>query len=123
MCLKIGRPLNIPQSNLGYAENFLIMLDSLGAPMKPHPVLVDALDKMFILHAEHEMNCSTAALRHIASSRVDPYSAIAGATAALYGPLHGGANEAVLRMLEKIKDPDSVPEFIAKYSRGELFIF
>ena len=90
------------------------MLDSLGSPMEPHPVLVDALEKMFILHAEHEMNCSTAALRHIASSRVDPYSAIAGATAALYGPLHGGANEAVLRMLEKIKTPENVPEFIEK---------
>lgn len=110
----LGRPLNIPQSNLSYVENFLVMLDSLGSPIKPHPVLVDALDKMFILHAEHEMNCSTAALRHIASSRVDPYSAIAGATSALYGPLHGGANEAVLRMLTKIGSVEGVPEFIEK---------
>lgn len=90
------------------------MLDSLGPDkIKPHPILVDALEKMFILHAEHEMNCSTAALRHVASSRVDPYSAIAAATAALYGPLHGGANEAVLRMLmDDIKSVDNVVYFL-----------
>lgn len=93
----------------------MVMLDGLGKPLKPHPVLVRALEKIFILHAEHEMNCSTAAMRHIASSRVDPYSAIAGATAALYGPLHGGANEAVLRMLSDIGTVDNVLPFLEKY--------
>ena len=77
------------------------MLDYLSEKdYRPNPVLVRALDVLFILHAEHEMNCSTAAMRHIASSQVDPYCAVAGAASALFGPLHGGANEAVLRMLE-----------------------
>lgn len=104
----------MPDSSRGYVENFLVMLDGLGKPLKPHPVLVRALDKIFILHAEHEMNCSTAAMRHIASSRVDPYSAVAGATAALYGPLHGGANEAVLRMLMDIGTVENVLPFLEK---------
>lgn len=76
---------------------------------RPHPKLVKALDVLFILHAEHELNCSTAAVRHLASSGVDVFSCIAGATAALYGPKHGGANEAVLRMLEKIKTKENIP--------------
>jgi citrate synthase len=97
------------------------MLDSLteGSTFKPHPVLVKALDVMLILHAEHEMNCSTAAMMHISSSRVDPYSAIAGAAAALYGPLHGGANEAVLRMLEGIGSVDQVGAFVEQVKRRE----
>lgn len=82
------------------------MMDRLNeSKYRPHPKLVKALDILFILHAEHEMNCSTSFVRHLASSGVDIYSAIAGASAALYGPKHGGANEAVLRMLAKIGDP------------------
>lgn len=114
---RIGRPLNLPQADLGYAENFLSMLDRMsenGSDYKPHPVFVKALDVLFILHAEHEMNCSTATMRQIASSRADPYCAVAGAAAALYGPLHGGANEAVLRMLEEIREVENVPVFLEK---------
>lgn len=128
----IFRPYNDPQNHLSYTENFLFMMDRLSeSNYKPHPVLVKALDILFILHADHELNCSTAAMRHISSSLVDPYSAIAGAAAgkfysstiklnknkfffliALYGPLHGGANEAVLVMLNEIKDIKNVPSFI-----------
>jgi citrate synthase len=89
-----GRPPVLPSSNLSYSENFLYMLDSLGdRSYKPNPRLARVLDVLFILHAEHEMNCSTAAARHLASSGVDVYTALAGAVGALYGPLHGGANE------------------------------
>lgn len=110
---RIGRPHNLPQNHLGYTENLLYMMDRLAeAVYEPHPVLVRALDVMFILHADHEMNCSTAAMRHIGSSRVDPYSAVAGAAAALYGPLHGGANEAVLHMLEGIGAVEGVGAFL-----------
>lgn len=108
-----GRPPVLPSSNLSYSENFLYMLDSLGdRSYKPNPRLARVLDVLFILHAEHEMNCSTAAARHLASSGVDVYTALAGATGALYGPLHGGANEAVLRMLNEIGTIDNIPEFI-----------
>lgn len=108
-----GRPPVLPSSNLSYAENFLYMLDSLGnRTYKPNPRLARVLDILFILHAEHEMNCSTAAARHLASSGVDVYTAIAGAVGALYGPLHGGANEAVLKMLNEIGTVDNIPEFI-----------
>jgi citrate synthase len=79
---------------------------------KPHPKLVRALDILFILHAEHELNCSTAAVRHLTSSGVDVYTAISGGASALYGPKHGGANEAVLRMLESIGSVDKIPQFI-----------
>jgi len=89
------------------------MLDHLTeAKYKPHPKLVKALDVLFILHAEHELNCSTAAVRHLASSGVDVYTCMSGAAAALYGPKHGGANEAVIRMLESIGDKSNVPQFI-----------
>ncbi len=89
------------------------MLDHLTeAKYKPHPKLVKALDVLFILHAEHELNCSTASVRHLASSGVDVYTCISGAAAALYGPKHGGANEAVIRMLEAIGDKANVPQFI-----------
>jgi citrate synthase len=112
---RIGREYNPPQSDLGYTENFLYMLDHLSEDdYQPNKTLARALDILFILHADHELNCSTAAMRHISSSLVDPYSAAAGAAAALYGPLHGGANEAVLRMLESIGTVDKVPEFIEK---------
>jgi citrate synthase len=83
------------------------------------PVLERALDVLFILHADHEQNCSTSAMRSIGSSHVDPYSAMAGATAALYGPLHGGANEAVLRMLQEIGSINNIPAFIKKVKAGE----
>eukprot|EP01018_Ginkgo_biloba_P000747 Gb_06688 [translate_table: standard] len=108
-----GRPPVLPSNNLSYSENFLYMLDSMGnGAYKPNPRLARVLDVLFILHAEHEMNCSTAAARHLASSGVDVYTALAGATGALYGPLHGGANEAVLRMLNEIGTVDKIPEFI-----------
>src|SRR5690554_1682938 len=114
---RIGRPYVNPSvgEGLGYTENFLYMLDSLGQPgYRPHPRLARALDILFILHADHELNCSTAAMRHLASSGVDVYTALAGAIGALYGPRHGGANEAVLRMLESIGDKSQVPAFVEK---------
>src|SRR4029079_16498 len=86
---------------------------------QPNPVLARALDVLFILHADHEQNCSTSSMRNIGSSHVDPYPALAGAAAALYGPLHGGANEAVLRMLAEIGSVDRVPEFVKKVKSGE----
>ncbi|KAG6541027.1 hypothetical protein Mapa_017600 [Marchantia paleacea] len=108
-----GRPPVMPLNNLAYAENFLYMLDSMNdRTYRPNPRLARVLDILFILHAEHEMNCSTAAARHLASSGVDVYTAIAGATGALYGPLHGGANEAVLKMLNEIGTVENIPEFI-----------
>src|SRR3989475_13331047 len=87
---------------------------------KPNPVLERALDILFILHADHEQNCSTNAMRGVGSSQVDPYSAAAAAAAALYGPLHGGANEAVLKMLDEIGSKAKVPEVITRVKSGEL---
>ncbi|XP_022149691.1 citrate synthase, glyoxysomal [Momordica charantia] len=108
-----GRPPVLPSSNLSYSENFLYMLDSLGnRSYKPNPRLARVLDILFVLHAEHEMNCSTAAGRHLASSGVDVFTALSGAVGALYGPLHGGANEAVLKMLSEIGTVENIPEFI-----------
>ncbi|KAJ4832366.1 hypothetical protein Tsubulata_035170 [Turnera subulata] len=108
-----GRPPVLPSSSLSYSENFLYMLDSLGnRSYKPNPRLARVIDILFILHAEHEMNCSTSAARHLASSGVDVYTALAGAVGALYGPLHGGANEAVLKMLNEIGTVDNIPDFI-----------
>lgn len=108
-----GRPPVLPSSNLSYSENFLYMFDSFGnRSYKPNPRLARVIDILFILHAEHEMNCSTAAARHLASSGVDVYTALAGAVGALYGPLHGGANEAVLKMLSEIETVDNIPDFI-----------
>jgi citrate synthase len=116
----IGRPFNQPDNELGYAANFLSMLFRMTEPRyKPHPVLERALDVLFILHVDHEQNCSTSAMRAIGSSHADPYSALAGAAAALYGPLHGGANEAVLRMLTEIGSISHVPEFIKRIKGGE----
>lgn len=110
---RIGKPYTNPAMHLGYTENFLYMLDRLSeADYKPNPVLARALDKLFIIHADHELNCSTAAMRHLSSSKVDPYTAMAGAAGALYGPLHGGACEAVLRMLEQIKTKENIPLFL-----------
>jgi len=111
---RMGRPYNQPNSALGYTENFLFMMDRLQeSDFKPHPKLVHALDVLFILHADHEMNSSTATMRHVTSSLADPYTAVAAAAGTLYGPLHGGANEAVLRMLEDIASVDKIPQFIS----------
>jgi citrate synthase len=100
------------------------MMDSLGENnYKPHPSLVKALNVLFILHAEHELNCSTSAVRHLASSGVDVYSTIAGASAALYGPKHGGANEAVLRMLERIGSKENIPQFIENVKSKKELLF
>jgi citrate synthase len=109
-----GLPYVYPENELSYTSNFLNMLFRIEAKdyEKPNPVLERALDVLFILHADHEQNCSTTTMRAIGSSGTDPYSALAGAMAALYGPLHGGANEAVLRMLERIGTVDNVPGFI-----------
>lgn len=118
---RIGRPNNYPNSYLGYAANFLYMLDFMNQEdYDVHPVLSRALDILFILHADHEQNCSTSTMRAIGSSRVDPYSAVAGAASALYGPLHGGANEAVLRMLTEIGDVKNIPSYIERVKTGEM---
>ena len=116
----LGQPYSYPDNDLSYTGNFLNMLFKMTElKYKPHPVLERALDVLFILHADHEQNCSTNAMRGVGSSQVDPYSAAAAAAAALYGPLHGGANEAVLRMLMEIGSKDKVPEFIKKVKGGE----
>ncbi|HWO42057.1 MAG TPA: citrate synthase [Candidatus Eisenbacteria bacterium] len=116
----LGLPYAYPDNDLSYTGNFLNMLFKMTElKYKPHPVLERALDVLFILHADHEQNCSTNAMRGIGSAHTDPYSAVAGAAAALYGPLHGGANEAVLRMLMEIGSKDRVPEFIKKVKGGE----
>jgi len=109
-----GLKINAPNEDLGYVENFLYMMDKKDSDpsFRPHPKIVRALDILFILHAEHELNCSTAAIRHMTSSQADVYTSLAGAVTALYGPRHGGANEAVLRMLEQIGDVKNIPDFI-----------
>ena len=115
-----GLPYVYPENGLSYTANFLNMLFRIGGrEYEPHPALVRALDVLFVLHADHEQNCSTTAMRVIGSSRVDPYSAMAGAMGALYGPLHGGANEAVLRMLTEIGTTDNIPAFMDSVRRGE----
>ena len=116
----IGRPYIYPDNDLSFTGNYLNMLFKMTElKYTPNAVLERALDVLFILHAEHEQNCSTSAMRGIGSSNADPYSALAGAAAALYGPLHGGANEAVLRMLKEIGSKDRVPEFIKRVKSGE----
>ena len=116
----IGRAYVYPDNDLSFTGNFLNMLFKLTElKYQPHPVLEHALDVLFILHADHEQNCSTSAMRAVGSSHVDPYSALAASAAALYGPLHGGANEAVLRMLEEINQVQHVPAFIKRVKAGE----
>src|SRR6476619_6713059 len=116
----IGRPYVYPDNELSFTGNFLNMLFKMTElKYKVSPVLERALDILFILHADHEQNCSTSAMRGIGSSHVDPYSAMAGAAAALYGPLHGGANEAVLRMLSEIGTVQNIPGFIKRVKAGE----
>jgi len=119
----LGMPYAYPDNDLSYTGNFLNMLfKTTEVKYKPDPILEKALDVLFILHVDHEQNCSANAMRSVGSSHVDPYSAIAGATAALYGPLHGGANEAVLRMLREIGAKDRVPEFIRKVKAREALL-
>ncbi len=115
-----GLPFIYPENELSYTANFLNMLFRIGVKeYRPSPVLERALDILFILHADHEQNCSTTAMRVIGSSQSDPFSALSGAMAALYGPLHGGANEAVLRMLAEIGDVKNIPDFMESVKRGE----
>lgn len=118
-----GLPYVYPDNDLSYTGNFLGMLDKMSeAKYKPDPVLERALDVLFILHADHEQNCGTATMRVIGSSHTDPYTAMAGAAAALYGPLHGGANEAVLRMLTEIEDVKNVPDFVKAVKNRERLL-
>ncbi len=117
----VGFPFNYPDNDLGYTGNFLNMMFRMVEPRyQLNPALERALDVLFILHADHEQNCGTNAMRSVASSKVDPYSAMAGAAAALFGPLHGGANEAVLRMLVEIGHVNHVPEFIKRVKNREV---
>ena len=111
---RIGKAINAPKEGLGYIENFLYMMDAdpTDTDYRPHPKIVKAIEVLFILHAEHELNCSTAAIRHMTSSQADVYTSLAGAVTALYGPRHGGANEAVLRMLDQIGSVANIPQFI-----------
>jgi len=116
----LGMPYAYPDNDLSYTGNFLNTLFKMTElKYQPHPVLEKALDVLFILHADHEQNCSTNAMRGVGSSHVDPYSSVAAAAAALSGPLHGGANEAVLKMLMEIGSKDKVPAFIRKVKEGE----
>ena len=115
-----GLPYVYPENELGYTANFLNMLFRVGTrDYQPNPVLEKALDILFILHADHEQNCSATTMRVIGSAHADPYSALAGAMGALYGPLHGGANEAVLRMLTRIGSVDNIPAFMEGVKRRE----
>ena len=116
----LGLPYAYPDNELSYAGNFLNMMFRMTEPRYAlDPILERAMDVLFILHADHEQNCSTSAMRNIGSSNADPYVSLAGAAAALYGPLHGGANEAVLRMLDKIGTVDNVPKFVESVKNGE----
>ena len=116
----MGQPYVYPDNDLRYPGNFLSMLYKMTElKYEPDPRLERALDILFILHADHEQNCSTSAVRSVGSSQVDPYSAVAAGVAALYGPLHGGANEAVLRMLKRIETKENIPDFIKGVKDGD----
>ncbi len=116
----VGLPYVYPDNELSYAGNFLNMMYRISeAKYEPNPVLERALDVLFTLHADHEQNCSANAMRSVGSSQVDPFSSMAAAAAALYGPLHGGANAAVLRMLNKIGSKDKVPAFVKEVKEGK----
>ncbi len=115
----VGQPFVYPDNSLDFASNFLSMMWKVAEPrFEPNPVLSHALDVLFILHADHEQNCSTTAMRVVGSSHADPYSATAAAAAALYGPRHGGANEAVIKMLTEIASIENVPDFIEGVKAG-----
>jgi citrate synthase len=121
MCYRFsqGLPFVSPNNALSYGENFLNMMFRIGDDYTVNPVLARAMDILFILHADHEQNCGTTAMRVVSSAHSDPYTATAAAAAALYGPLHGGANEAVIRMLAEIGDVKNVPAFIESVKSGE----
>ena len=114
-----GLPYVLPRNDLDYIGNFVNMTFEIGGRHEPNPVLQRALEILLILHADHEQNCSTSAVRGVGSSHVDPFSAVSAGIAALYGPLHGGANEAVLRMLDEIGDTKNVPAFIEQVKAGK----
>jgi citrate synthase len=115
-----GQPYVYPDNELSYAGNFLSMMYKMSElKYEPDPRLERALDVLFILHADHEQNCSTSAVRSVGSSQVDPYSAVAAGVAALYGPLHGGANEQALQMLNRIESVDNIPNFLAGVKEGK----
>jgi citrate synthase len=116
----MGLPYVYPDNDHSYSENFLsMMFKKTEAQYRPDPRLAKALDVLFILHADHEQNCSTNAVRGVGSSQVDPYSAVAAGVAALYGPLHGGANEAVLKMLRRIENTENIPDFLERVKSRE----
>ncbi|KAI1503319.1 peroxysomal citrate synthase [Biscogniauxia marginata] len=118
--MRQGRPFNRPAQGLSYTGNFLYLLDNLsGHEYQPHPVLEKALDTLFIIHADHEVNCSTATVLQVGSSLVDPYSVVSAGCAALYGPSHGGASESAIRMLMEIGSPENVPAFMEKVEKRE----
>ncbi len=127
MChrFSVGLPFNYPDNDLSFPGNFLSMMWKVGDDYAVDPVLERAMDVLFILHADHEQNCGTTAMRVVGSSNADPYSSAAAAASALYGPLHGGANEAVVRMLTEIGSVDNVPAFIdsVKEGKGRLMGF
>jgi citrate synthase len=116
----MGQPYVYPDNELGYAGNFLSMMYKMTEiRYEPDPRLERALDVLFILHADHEQNASTSAVRFVGSTHVDPYSAVAAGVAALYGPLHGGANEQALRMLERIGKVENIPDFLEGVKKGD----
>ncbi len=114
-----GLPYEFPRNDLDYIGNYVNMMFSIGGQHQPNKVLQRALEILLILHADHEQNCSTSAVRSVGSSHVDPYSAVSAGVAALYGPLHGGANEAVLEMLDHIGHKKNIPAFIESVKKGE----
>ena len=120
-----GMPYIYPNNDLSYSENFLSMMfrPPSSSPYSPDPVLAKALNVLFILHADHEQNCSSTAMRVVGSAHTDPFSAAAAAIAALYGPLHGGASEEVVRMLEEIGSKEKVPEIIRQAKEGKRLLF
>jgi citrate synthase len=113
-----GLPYVLPRNELDYIGNFVNMTFEIGGRHEPNPVLQRSLEILLILHADHEQNCSTSAVRSVGSSHVDPFSAVSAGIAALYGPLHGGANEAVLRMLDEIGETKNIPAFIEEVKAG-----
>ncbi len=115
----VGLPFNYPNNDLSYPANFLNMMWKIGPDYEVDPRLERAMEVLFILHADHEQNCGTTAMRVVGSSHADPYSSAAAAASALYGPLHGGANEAVVRMLAEIGSKDAVPAFIDSVKNGD----
>jgi citrate synthase len=117
----VGMPFVYPDNSLGFSANFLSMLWKVAEPRyDANPALARALDVLFILHADHEQNCGTTAMRTVASAHADPYSCVAASTAALYGPRHGGANESVINMLNEIGSVDAVDEYVKRVKTGEV---